>query len=384
MKKFAAFVCFSLSCLLIAQTESYQLGGYAKYLYSNADNPAFGRVSDHIVHSRINNKYFITEGLTAAAELRTRVFFGGSVEKMPNFLSAITSDHDFGNADIVWWNTHSSAAHSEPDRLYVDASHEKFQGTIGRQRIAWGTALVWNPTDFFNPLSILDFEYEERPGVDAVRVQYFMSEVSKVEITVKPGKSRSRSIVAGKILLNQWGYDFHILGGVQGENPSFGAAWAGDIGGAGFRGEAVMKRIGQEVKRIFPSPNGSWSATVVLSADYTFTDNTYLHTEALYNNQGVAANAAAFLPVSLSLGLFSPARWSLFQELSFDVHPLVRLSGFVIYNPSDGSTAIVPSATWSIMENVDASFFGLIFSGAPGTEYGGYGRSFFLRGKFSF
>lgn len=370
--------------VLAAQTDDYQLGGYVKYLYSNADNPVFGRVNDHIIHSRVNTKYFFSEEITATAELRNRIFFGRSVEKTPNFLSTIQSGHDFGNGDIVWWDTHSSVGHSELDRFYVDATYEKFQVTLGRQRVAWGTALVWNPTDLFNPLSILDFDYEERPGVDAFRGQYFMSEVSKVEIAVKPGKTLSRRVIAGTILLNQWDYDFHILGGVHGEDPFVGAAWAGDIAGAGFRGEVAAKKISDETKAAFPALNASWSTTAVLSADYTFTNNTYLHTEILFNDQGATVNAAAFLPISVSLGLPSPARWSFFQELSLDVHPLVRLSGFMMYNPNDGSSAFVPSASWSAFENFDVSFFGLIFSGDLLTEYGGYGQSVFVRGKYSF
>lgn len=384
MKNVLLFTLLLIPFSLNAQSEFYELGGYVKYLYGNADNPAFGRVNDHIIHSRINSKYFFSEEIRATAELRNRIFLGGSVEKNPNFLSTIQSDHDFGSTDVVWWNTHSTVAHSELDRFYVDATYEKFQFTLGRQRVAWGTALVWNPTDLFNPLSILDFDYEERPGTDAFRAQYFTSEVTKIEIGVKPGKTKSRSVIAGKILLNCWNYDFHILGGVLGENPFFGAEWAGDIGGAGFRGEVATKKIGGATKRFFTMVNNSWSTSAVLSADYTFTNNTYIHAEVLFNDQGVTQNAFLFLPASLSLGLLSPARWSLFQELSFDVHPLVRVSGFVIDNPTDGSSAIVPSVSWSVIENFDVSFFGLIFSGDPLTEYGGYGQSLFLRGKYSF
>lgn len=378
------FSVLLLPLLLSAQHDSYQLGGYVKYLYGSTDNPAFGRVNDHIVHSRINGKYFFSEEITATAEFRNRVFFGGSVEKTPSFLSTIRSDHDIVHADVVWWDSRSSVAHTELDRFTVDATYERFQFTLGRQRVAWGTALVWNPTDLFNPYSVLDFDYEERPGSDAIRGQYFLSEVSKVEIAVKPGTMHSGSVAAVKILLNRWEYDFHFLGGTQGKNPFFGMAWAGDIGGAGFRGEIAAKHISDEMKRFSPMLNGAWSTSAVLSADYTFTSNIYIHAEALFNDRGVTGNAAVFLPVSLSLGLLSPARWSLFQEVSFDVHPLVRVSGFMMYNPADGSSAVVPSAAWSALENFDVSLFGLIFSGDPMTEYGGYGQSLFLRGRYSF
>lgn len=384
MNKTILFCILLIPALSSAQTQKYQLGGYIKYLYSNSDIPSIGRVSDHLIHSRVNSKFFLNDNFTAAAELRNRFFYGGSVEKIPGFLSSVKGNHDLGNADILWWNTASSIGYSELDRLWVDGTFDRIQVTAGRQRIAWGTSLVWNPSDLFNPLSILDFDYEERPGVDAVRLQYFSSEVSKIELAVKPGSTSSSSIIAGKILFNQWNYDFHMLGGVKGRSPFLGTAWAGDIAGGGFRGEIVSRKIDAETATLFPSLKNSWTTSISLSGDYTFTNNTYIHTEALYNDRGVTHNTAYAIPLSQSLGLLSPARWSLFQELSFDIHPLIRISGFVIYNPTDHSLAWVPSLAWSALENFDVSIFGLFFAGNSLSEYGSYQQSAFVRGKYSF
>ena len=379
------FLCgLIFSRLGLAQTNSPEIGGYVKYMFSNAELPSIGRVNDHLLHSRLNGGLFLSEDVRFALEVRNRFLWGGSVEQTPAFLSTIRSKHEFWKGEIIWWNNPSSVGYSEVDRLWLDVTHKELEVTLGRQRIAWGTAFVWNPTDVFNPLSILDFDYEERPAVDAVRLQYYSSQVTKIEVAVKPGATSSTGIVAGKVLLNQWNYDFHLLGGAQGKEPFVGFAWAGDIAGAGFRGEIITKRIAGKIRDLYPSIRDSWSTTVVLSADYTFTDNTYLHSEFLYNSSGVAGNAFGARPVSQSLGLLSPARWSIFQELSFDIHPLVRVSGFVLYNPTDHSAALVPSVTWSALENLDISFFGILFSGNPSTEFGGLGESFFFRGKYSF
>lgn len=360
------------------------MSGYVKYLFSNSEIPSIGRVNDHLIHSRLNGRYFLSDEITAAAEVRNRIFAGGSVELVPSYISSIRSDHDLGNADVIWWTSAATAAHSEIDRLWIDGAFSDVTVSAGRQRIAWGTALVWNPTDLFNPLSILDFDYEERPGVDALRAQYFMSEVSKIEIAIKPGKTSARRVIAGKVLVNNWEYDIHLIGGVSGKNPFMGFAWAGDIAGAGFRGELLSRKIDEETAALFPSLHEAWSTTAVISVDYTFTNNTYLHIEALYNNRGATESAAVSVPLSRALGLFTPARWSLYQEISFDIHPLVRFSGFMIYNPIDRSFASVPSVTWSVVENFDFSIFGIIFSGRPMTEYGGYGETFLVRGKYSF
>ena len=366
------------------QSERYQLTGYAKYLFSNTVTPTMEQVNDHLLHARINGKLFFGETLRLTAEVRHRVYAGGSVEKNRDFLSTIRADHDLPNADIVWWNTRTSVGYSELDRLWLDATYDRLQFSLGRQRIAWGTALVWNPTDLFNPLSVLDIDYEERPGVDAVRLQYFSSEVTKVELAVRPGRSKSRSVIAGKILLNRWSYDVHLLGGIQGGDPFAGLAWAGDIAGAGFRGEVISKKISDETVFLEPSWKDAWSTSVALSADYTFTNNTYIHTEMLFNDHGTSDEAMASVPLSHSLGLLSPARWSLFQELSFDAHPLVRMSGFVIVDLGDHSYVVVPSVAWSAVENIDLSLYGLFFFGSPMTEYGNYGRSLFARLKWSF
>ena len=375
---------FFFSSILFAQSDFYQLGGYVKYLYSNADLPLTGHVNDHLIHARINSRLYVSDNIRAGIELRNRIFYGGSVEKTPNFLSTTESYHDLGNADVVWWDANSSAGLTELDRMWIDATYNKLQVTVGRQRIAFGTALVWNPVDLFNPLSILDFDYEERPGVDAVRIQYYTGDVSKVEVAIKPGKTRSGNVVAAKLLFNRWDYDFHILGGIRAYKPFVGFAWAGDIEGAGFRGECLSSQIDDNAAALYPSLADKWSSSYCLSGDYTFPSSLYIHTEVLYNDRGVTQYTALAYPRMQSLHLLSPAKWSLFQEVSYDVHPLVHVSGFVIHNPNDASSAYVPSVTWSAFENIDLSFFGLIFAGNSLSEYGSYGTSFFIRGKYSF
>jgi hypothetical protein len=383
MKKIVCFL-FMISFPLLAQSEGYQLGGYAKYLFSTSDVPTIGNMNDHILHARLNSRFFINEKMTVSAEVRNRILFGGSVEKNPNFLSTIRSSHEFENFDVVWWDKNSSVGYSELDRLWFDASFGKFQCSVGRQRIAWGTALVWNPTDLFNPLSILDFDYEERPGVDAVRFQYFNTEVSKIEVVIKPGKTRNGNVIAAKVLFNNWNYDLHLIGGIRAYKAFAGFSWAGDIQGAGFRGEVFTSQVNDDAAVLFPALNNAWYSTIALSADYSFPTTLYIHSEILYNDRGVTSNATTAIPLMQSLQLLSAARWSLFQEVAYELHPLVRGSVFIIYNPNDGSSAIVPSVTWSAMENFDVSFFGLFFSGDSSTEYGNYGTSVFLRGKYSF
>jgi hypothetical protein len=378
---------FCIPCMLVtllAQNEYFQLGGYMKYLYSNSELNNIGRVNDHLIHSRLNGKIFFSSDITLTSEFRNRFYYGGSVENNPQFLESIKSNHDLGNIDVVWWQNKSSVGYSEVDRLNLDANIDKLQITIGRQRIAWGTAFVWNPTDIFNPLSILDFDYEEHPGVDALRAQYYFSAVSKIELAIKPGDRRENNIMAAKLLLNRWNYDFHFIGGIRAYRALLGFGWAGDILGAGFRGELFSSQTGDDVSTRSLLLNKKWSTSMTLSGDYTFPNTFYIHTEILYNNLGLTtdySNSTLFIE---ALHLQSAARWSIYQEASYEIHPLVKGSLFIILNPMDKSFVFVPSLTWSVVENFDIMAIGFIFQGNPKTEYGEYGQSLLLRMKYSF
>ena len=374
---------FMLIATLQFQAESGEgeIGGYVKYLLSRSDLPAEGFFYDHLLHARLNAKWYPAEEITGVLELRGRAFYGGSVGNTPGFADMLGHDAGFGRLGSVLWNSKKSVGYLEADRLYATWNPGPLQATVGRQRIAWGTNLVWNPIDLFNPLSVLDIDYEERPAVDAIRLQYYTGEVSKIELAVKPGTGSSKAITAAQVTLNQWTYDFHILAGRKAKEWFLGAGWAGDIEGGGFRGEVLAAEIPVILRS---TPTRRILVTGALSGDYTFPSSLYIHTEVLCSSEGTTTQAALARPRATELGLLSPARWSLFQEIAFDVSPLVRADLFAIYNPDDGSSAIVPSVTWSVVTNFDATFFALFFNGDALTEFGQLGSIAYIRGKWSF
>ncbi len=367
-------------------TQPFEIGGYLKYLFSRSDMPPVGNLTDHLLHARLNAKWYATDAFTFACELRGRAYAGDIVEKTPDFIGTIRNDHEFAHLDATLWNSRSSVGYAEVDRLWGDWNAGQFQVTLGRQRVAMGTCLVWNPTDLFNPLSILDFDYEEKPAFDGGRAQYYLGPLSKVEVDVRPGKTSQSATTVAAFTANAWKYDFHFLTGQRSGLGVIGGSWAGDIAGSGFRGEVL---VSQKPKQVLPglydmTQTDGTMISSALSLDYTLPSSLYFHAEGLYNSIGVTHQAALFERQSLILGLLSPARWSLFAEISYDITPLIRGSFFSIQNPSDASRVLVPSLTWSVLTNVDLTLIGLLFHGEPLTEFGGYGESGYLRLKYSF
>ena len=71
------------------------------------------------------------------------------------------------------------------DRANVKWTLDKFELTVGRQRINWGQNLIWNPNDIFNAYNFFDFNYVERPGSDAVLMELFTGDFSSVQLAGK-------------------------------------------------------------------------------------------------------------------------------------------------------------------------------------------------------
>jgi len=386
-------IFWSIGVLLLVSSSFAQLsknpfdaGGYVKYLFSHSDVPTFGVLNDHLLHSRLNTKWYATDALTMACEIRARVYNGGTVKHTPQFADLIRGKYNIADLDVLLWNSKSSVGYAEIDRLWADWNQGQWQMTLGRQRLAMGTNLVWNPTDVFNPYSILDFDYEERPGFDGVRVQYYLGPISKLEIAAKPGKTSVATAAVASYTTNVCKYDFHILAANRSKLWVIGGSWAGDIAGAGFRGEATLS---QKPIQIFPGiydfteTDGTMSS-MAISVDYTFPNSLYLHVESLYNSAGASENAGLFALQSQKLGLLSPARWSLFTEVAYNISPLVRGAFFTLHNPTDRSYVVVPSLTWSALTNLDLMFLALVFQGDALTEFAGYGKSGYVRLQWLF
>ncbi|WP_337872946.1 hypothetical protein, partial [Ignavibacterium sp.] len=94
--------------------------------------------------------------------------------------------------------------------------------------------------------------------------------------------------------------------------------------------------------------------------------------------------AGLFIQEAAELGLLSPSRFLIFQEFSYNISPLSRISVFGILNPDDNSIVIVPSLSYSVITNLDLYVVALIFEGNNLTQYGNYGKSVYTRIKYSF
>ncbi len=338
-----------------------------------------GYTFTNLLHFRQNLKWYASENITMGLELKERGCMGSEAGALMDWISYSPRPpyfrwtRDFTDEDDI-------VLQGAIDRLWLELARGPVELTVGRQRIAWGTNLVWNPTDIFNPSSPLDFDNEEKPGTDAARLKVYLGPSSSAELAVAPAREADSTTAAVRIKLNRWQYDWILIVGRRSSQSVAGFSWAGSVAGGGFRGELL-----------YSAPRGAGSITNdgyltgAVSGDYTFPNTLYLHGSVLYNGRGTTEDAGGLrLIESLMRGDLSPARTSLFGELAIDLDPLWRADISGIFNPDDGSLYAGPSLKWSAVTNLDLTLRALLFTGRGGTEFGDESNMMMLWAKYSF
>lgn len=331
------------------KTPLVTLTGYLKELASLPfESPPRNFRYDNTIHNRINSYWTFSDKLKFQASLRTRIFNGSTVKNFEGYADFLGLDNGLVDASWILADSKDIVIHSAIDRFYLSYAREKWELSIGRQRINWGRTYIWNPNDLFNTYSYLDFDYEERPGTDAVRFQYYKGFASGFEVAIAPRKSWNETVAAFLWKFNKKGYDFQVLAGNYLEELALGAGWAGDIKGLGFRGEFTYFRP----RKNFSKNRGFLSA--VLSLDLALPNSLYFQTEFLYNGnwQGDLSPAILFIEPLPANNLF-PAREILFTGITYQIHPLINSGFSVILAPGERMYIYVPSVTISIKENLD-------------------------------
>lgn len=377
-------ICLLVGTAVYAQQEKpkkIQVNGYIKDLQSASftDNAA-SLTTSNLIHNRINMLGNWSEHFTTRLEFRNRIFYGEQVKLINGFGKLINTDAGYVNLGHLWVNEPSIVVHSIIDRALIRYATSKSIITIGRQRINWGINTIWNPNDLFNTYNFLDFDYEERPGVDAMRLQYFPEKIAAYELAYKPAGNGSFGVLAAMLKFNTNEYDLQVVGGVYYNDLALGMGWAGPFMQAGFKGEATYFRNRQ---------NKIWGNDVInvsASFDYTFANTWYVSAATLYQS-----NPPVFLPATgilfnsnLSAKNLMPYRYTYLANVMKSFNPLFSGSVSVIYSPEKNNLILFPSVRYSLSSNTEIDLTMQSYFGETGNVYKSLGNSVYLRLKANF
>ncbi len=373
------------------EPKKFFVNGYLKEMISLND-VGDSTLVDNLIHNRLNFRWYPSDNLRFYGALRSRLFIGETTELFGDqFVDFIEYDTYFFDLSWTIYNEDVFMLHTMIDRLYMEWIHNDLTIKAGRQRINWGINTVWNPNDIFNAYSYFDFDYEERPGADALRMEYYTGTNSSIDIAVSlPAESRfpdGREVntlsAAMMYKTNKWNYDFQFLAGYSRENWVAGAGWAGNLGGASLKGEMTYFYPREE------SEEDPKAFVGTLSIDHTLGDF-YYNVSYLFNSAGPSELGSEGLIRLSSRALtaknLSPYKHSAFVQASYQFHPLVNGGMGIMLFPPNKAMFLSPFVTWNMLQNFDIDFIVQGFYGEDfiSGDFKSLSTSYFLRGKWSF
>ncbi len=373
-------ILFFISSVLFSQS-NIDLNGYAQNMQTAwAPKGDQELVLSNSITNRINFSWYPHQDLTFRFGLRNIFDYGQFVSMVPFYSKFATQDAGYADLTEEITSGKSYILYSNIDRLNLTFTYDKLELQIGRQRVNWGINSVWTPNDIFNSSSFINFDYLEKPGSDAVRLQYYLDFATSIELVSKLDYDDNLTL-AGRFKFNKWNYDFQFLGGLSNVDYIFGVGWAGDIYKAGFTGEfTYFKNRDDEL-------NSEEQFVSSIGANYTFTNGLFILSEFLYNSVGKTDKVNLLnniFNMDYSAKQLSPARYSIFAQAAYPITPLLNSSFAIILNPSDRSMLLSPTLEFSLNEDIYLLTSGQFFLGDDFTEWGGYGQFYYLRIKWNF
>ncbi|MNK12588.1 hypothetical protein D3C87_306560 [compost metagenome] len=354
------------------------INGYIKDLQTLTFDKNFRDLtSGNLIHNRIRMKWRPSEKVTGAAEFRNRLFWGEVVKLSPDFASLLRNENEALNMQKVWVKNRSMVLLTNVERLYFDYEDDKLNARVGRQRINWGVNTTWNPNDIFNAYNFLDFDYEERAGVDAGKIRYLFNNSLNTEFAYAYTGGRNGSVAALKLALNKWNYDIQFITGWYHDHPTAGAGWAGSIKDAGFKGE---------IQYFFNGKDSTDHLNVALETDYMFKKGWYLSLGFLFNNRGLnrPVNNWNNLGLGLSPAHLMPTKWNMMLTGSKEITPLLSINFNILYAPGTNLTIFYPSFQYNIAVNLDVNLVWQSIYAEQSQRFEAINHQAFLRLKWNF
>ena len=369
-----------LFILPLPAQQKVSLNGYVSGLYTPiylSGEDLF--LNNGLLHNRLNFKYTPDDKWSFTAEIRNRAVFGNFSSLSPDYFSRLTADNGWMNLS---WNITQGTGYllnSSVERLNIAYNDKKWSLVVGRQRINWSQTLMFNPNDIFNGYSFFDFDYPEKAGSDAVRLSYYPSEVSVVEVAAKLNRW-GQPTIAALYRFNAGGWDAQALGGIVNRyDRVVGAGFSGEAGGVNLRGEASFFHSTQS--------DAPMKNTLVTSfgADYIFKNSLSLSGTVLYNQQptGSSGNFLSLYNVPLTPKLLSITDWTACVQVSYPITPLFTGGLAVVSFIDMPAFYFGPSVDYSLSDNLTVSAMVQLFTGGSKTSVSNLALGY-LRLKYNF
>lgn len=249
-------------------------------------------------------------------------------------------------------------------RLYVDRAVLRYQLpgfdlTLGRQAITFGKAQFWSPLDVFLPFDARQFDREYKPGVDAVRVDIPLGDLSGLNLVAASGRADESNVYErsfyGSALLaraytNLLDWDLSLQGGKIYGGYQLGGALTGTLGPVQVRAEgAYFAELDEDTEPV-PVPD---HALGVVGVGRLFDSSLNLQAEYLYNGAGDDADLSTALDRVVAGRALQMSEHVLGAFIGYDLLPILTGELSLLISLSDGSGVVQPGLVYSVSDESD-------------------------------
>jgi hypothetical protein len=374
----------------VAQNDSipkinFHFNGYLKdwqsFSIDHVSDPTKNTYTNlNVLHNRLNLRLTFYEKFTARLELRNRLFAGDAVKQNRYFKETLDADNGFVDMSFNLASSDYYVLNINFDRASLQYSAKKTDVTVGRQRINWGVTNFWNPDDIFNTYNFLDFDYEERPGSDAIRIQQSFNEKGNADVAAAIDSGK-KVTAAALYKFSKHKYDLQLAAGIYKNDFAVTTiGWAGNLKDAGFKGEANY------FDAIKTDTTNYYNITAMI--DYSFKNGYYINATYLYCSSGATQPMAAgnLVFIKTDAQQLMPYRHSILLQSMKQFNPILSTNISVIFSPGTQTLIIYPALIISVVNNFDVQLFTQSYYGKlpPSENFKALNNNFYLLAKWSF
>ncbi len=351
--------------------DDWQLGGYIKAMPSHYRVDNQESVTEHLLHNRINLDYQALSNVDLHLGMRNRLFMGSQLDSN----LAELSSQDTGYWDLSKsWQHNDQVFNTSIDRGYLLWRPNDLHLKVGRFRINWSMNSIWNPNDIFNSYSLYDFDYDEKPGRDALSLSYHLGFATEINLVYSLRQTQHDLVAQDygmRYLSHYQGWDWQLILAESFNDRVIGGGFAGQINGAGIRGE--ISHFSSQSSQNIPALEDSYSASIELDYSFSGSSNALASIAALYISKPSEHSVSRGMTQADSIQNahiqtdhiqtahiqtsriqtgreLSFTSWSYYLNTSFDITSLTRLSVTGIYYQDDSYFTSL-SLTHSLSDN---------------------------------
>ncbi len=379
MKRFLLLLSIIFLVILKSNSQenssSYDLNGYLSgmpSLYLTEDSTLW----QVLLHNRLNFNGYVSDNFNFSVQMRNQLIAGDFVKLMDS-KNGFSKENYFLPLTLKEKLDDQYLLSASIDRLWIQYTYKKLEIKLGRQRINWGQTFVWNPNDIFNTYNFFDFDYPERPGADAIRVQYYTNYTSSLDFAAKIDSSGYIS-GAGLYRFTKWNTEFQFLAGyfsnsnnlvISDTLPPLSWDTRDLVSGAGFSAGIGTVSLRGELSYLYSIEEGNDSTNQLLASlavDYTLGSKTSMMFEFFYNNnvQLLGTSFFGLYANNQNVKTLSFTKYNIFGQVTYPIIPILNgtLAGMYFFDNNLMGFYVGPSADLSLGDNLTLSAFFQIFA----------------------